>query len=237
MAWRVGGQWTCLFYRHRHESSPKDGKVLPSIGMTLNPAPTTSFTTQLSGHLGHEDHEGITHAMPCSPCFSAWPCGCAWGSWAGLCLLTVCMNCFENLPFRSYFPASQEWTRRFGNSHCQVTGCFSSVLILSQGIQAVSQLENWQLVLYQGPAPCNSPAVTLSPRACLHGCRWLLSPLFTCWVPHVHPQTTCLHEVLCTAAAVRSWGRFMQVGNKIFITDAANQHCVLLYYQMQKCPV
>lgn len=66
--WRLfGGQLTCLFYRHRRESSPKDGKVLPSTGMTLNPAPAGAFTVQLSGTLGHEDHEDIAHAVPCSP--------------------------------------------------------------------------------------------------------------------------------------------------------------------------
>lgn len=79
-------QRTCLFYRQRRESSPKDGKVLPSIGLTLNPAPTAVLTTQVLGHLGREDHEDIAHAVPCSPLQSSW----AWGSRAGLCLLRVC---------------------------------------------------------------------------------------------------------------------------------------------------
>lgn len=88
-------QHTCLFYRQRRESSPKDGKVLPSIGMSLNPAPTTALTTQVLGHLGHDDHEDIAHAVPCSPLQSSW----AWGSRAGLCLLRVCFNCVEYFPF------------------------------------------------------------------------------------------------------------------------------------------
>lgn len=78
-------QWTWLFHRLKCESSPKDGKVLPSVGMTLSPAPMGAFTIQLSGHVGHEDYEDIAHAHT----FRAWPCSWCWGSWTQLCLLMV----------------------------------------------------------------------------------------------------------------------------------------------------
>lgn len=69
MTSRLGGcwlQWTYLFYRDTHEGSPKYGKVLASVGMTVNLVPTSAFTIRLSGPLGHEDYEDTAHAVPCS---------------------------------------------------------------------------------------------------------------------------------------------------------------------------
>jgi len=93
---------------------------------------------------------------------------------------------------------------------------------------SVSQLENQQLVLYQGAAQSDSlPSPYLQGPACARpsGC-YLLSPPAGCHMSSLDsvPPGAALHS-----SAAISWGRFMQVGNKLTTTDAAFQCWALLY--------